>query len=148
MPEEPKKILFVDDEPDQITMVSLRLQKNGYTVIPAMDGEEALEKAIQENPALILMDMLMPGIDGLEVCRRLRKDPATKHIPIIATTAVGLDDIEFRCREAGADDCVRKPYDSANLLQALRFREPSHEDPPTTREIIPKFVNEEKGVFP
>jgi CheY-like chemotaxis protein len=120
MVEEKKKILFVDDEPDQIMMISLRLQKNGYAVASAMDGEEGLKKAVEEKPALILLDMLMPGIDGFEVCRRLRKDPATRHIPIIATTAAGVDDIEFRCRTAGADDCVRKPYDSSDLLIKIR----------------------------
>ncbi len=120
MPEEKKKILFVDDEPDQVMMISLRLQKNGYTVISATNGEEGLKKAIEENPALILLDMLMPGIDGFEVCRRLRKNPATKHIPIISTTAVGIDDVEFQCHAAGANDCVRKPYDSADLLIKIR----------------------------
>ncbi|MFH1800222.1 MAG: response regulator [Candidatus Omnitrophota bacterium] len=120
MPEEKKKILFVDDEPDQVMMVSLRLQKSGYVVISAVDGETGLKKAIEEKPALILMDMLMPGMDGFEVCRRLRKDPVTKNIPIIATTAAGVDDIEFQCCAAGADDCVRKPYDSVDLLTKIR----------------------------
>ena len=119
MSEEKIKILFVDDEPDQVMMISLRLQKSGYAVISATDGEGGLKKAAEEKPALILMDMLMPGMDGFEVCRRLRKNPATKHIPIIATTAVGMDDIEFLCREAGADDCVRKPYASADLLMKI-----------------------------
>jgi CheY-like chemotaxis protein len=120
MPEEKRKILFVDDEPDQILMISLRLQKSGYAVVSAADGEEGLKKAFEEKPALILLDMLMPGIDGFEVCRRLRKNPVTKNIPVIATTAAGVDDIEFQCRAAGADDCIRKPYDSADLLTKIR----------------------------
>lgn len=120
MSEKKKKILFVDDEPDQVTMVSLRLAKNGYTVVSAADGEEGLRKAFEEKPDLILMDVLMPGLDGFEVCRRLRKDPATKHIPIISTTAAGVDDIESQCLAAGADACVRKPYDSADLLAKIR----------------------------
>ncbi|MBI4711191.1 MAG: response regulator [Candidatus Omnitrophica bacterium] len=120
MLEKKKKILFIDDEPDQIMMISLRLKKNGYAVISAMDGEQGLKKASEEKPDLILLDVLMPGIDGLEVCRRLRKDPATKHIPIVATTAAGADDIELQCRAAGADDCVRKPYDSPDLLTKIR----------------------------
>jgi CheY-like chemotaxis protein len=120
MPEEKRKILFVDDEPDQVMMVSLRLQKSGYLVIAAVDGETGLKKAIEEKPALILMDVLMPGMDGFEVCRRLRKHHVTKSIPIIATTAAGVDDIEFQCRAAGADDCIRKPYDSADLLIKIR----------------------------
>jgi two-component system, OmpR family, alkaline phosphatase synthesis response regulator PhoP len=119
MPKEKITILFVDDEPDQIMMVSLRLRKSGYKVISASDGEEGLKKAIEEKPDLILMDVLMPGMDGFEVCRRLRKNSETKHIPIIATTAAGVDDIEFQCRSAGADDCIRKPYDSANLLMKI-----------------------------
>ena len=119
MPAEKRKILFVDDEPDQVMMVSLRLQKSGYAVVSAVDGEEGLKKAREEKPALILLDVLMPGLDGFEVCRRLRKDPVTKSIPIIATTAAGVDDIESQCRAAGADDCVRKPYDSADLLKKI-----------------------------
>jgi len=88
-------------------------------VISAMDGEEGFKMAIREKPSLILVDVVMPGIDGFEVCRRLRKDPATKHIPIISTTAAGMDDVERQCITAGADDCVRKPYDSADLLRKI-----------------------------
>lgn len=115
-----KKILFIEDEPDQIMMISLRLKKNGYTVISALDGDEGLKKAVREKPDLILADVIMPGIDGFEVCRRLRADPATAHIPIISTTAAGADDIEYQCRQAGADDCVRKPYASSDLLAKIQ----------------------------
>lgn len=115
-----KKILFIEDEPDQIMMVSMRLKKNNYEVISAMEGQEGLEKVVTEKPDLILVDILMPGMDGFEVCRRLRKDPVTKNIPVIATTAAGMDDIEYQCRTAGADDCVRKPYDSADLLTKIK----------------------------
>ncbi|MFA5159863.1 MAG: response regulator [Candidatus Omnitrophota bacterium] len=114
-----KKILFIEDEPDQVMMISLRLEKNGYEVISSMDGEEGFKTAVKEKPSLILVDVIMPGIDGFEVCRRLRKDPATKHIPIISTTAAGMDDVERQCITAGADDCVRKPYDSADLLMKI-----------------------------
>ena len=115
-----KKILFIEDEPDQIMMVSLRLERSGYEVISSSDGESGLKKALAEKPDLILLDVIMPGIDGLEVCRRLKKDPATQHIPVISTTAAGVDDIEHRCFAAGANDCVRKPYDSAELLAKIR----------------------------
>jgi len=114
-----KRILFIEDEPDQITMISLRLKKNGYEVIASLDGEEGLQKAVAEKPDLILVDVIMPGIDGFEVCRRLRKDPATERIPIISTTAAGMDDVEQQCLAAGADDCVRKPYDSSDLLMKI-----------------------------
>jgi CheY-like chemotaxis protein len=101
-------------------MISLRLEKNGYEVVPARDGEEGLRKAREEKPDLILLDVIMPGIDGLEVCRRLKEDPETRHIPVISTTAAGVDDIERRCFSAGADDCVRKPYASAELLAKIQ----------------------------
>jgi len=114
------KILFIEDEPDQIMMISLRFEKSGYTVISSMDGEEGLKMVVKEKPDLVLVDVIMPGIDGFEVCRRIRKDPVTKHIPIISTTAAGMDDVERQCITAGADDCVRKPYDSADLLMKIR----------------------------
>jgi len=114
------KILFIEDEPDQIRMISLRLQRNGYEVISSMNGEEGLQRAVKENPDLILVDVIMPGIDGFEVCRRLRADSATKHIPIISTTAAGVDDIDYQCREAGADECIRKPYYSTDLLVKIK----------------------------
>ena len=120
MREKRKKILFIEDEPDQVMMISLRLEKSGYEVISSMDGEEGLQMAITEKPDLILLDVVMPGMDGFEVCRRLRKDPVTKHIPIISTTAAGMDDVEHQCMTAGADDCVRKPYDSADLLMKIQ----------------------------
>lgn len=120
MPQKRRKILFIEDEPDQIVMISLRLEKNGYEVISSLEGEEGVEMAIKEMPDLILTDVIMPGMDGFEVCRRLRKNPLTKNIPIISTTAAGMDDVEHRCIAAGADDCVRKPYDSADLLMKIK----------------------------
>lgn len=115
-----KKILFIEDEPDQIKMISLRLEKNGYEVISSLDGAEGLKMAVREKPDLILLDVIMPGMDGFEVCRQLRKDPVTRHIPIISTTAAGMDDVEHQCLTAGADDCVRKPYESSDLLVKIR----------------------------
>lgn len=115
-----KKILFIEDEPDQIKMISLRLEKNGYEVISSLDGAEGLRMAVREKPDLILLDVIMPGMDGFEVCRQLRKDPVTRHIPIISTTAAGMDDVEHQCLTAGADDCVRKPYESSDLLVKIR----------------------------
>jgi two-component system cell cycle response regulator len=120
MSEKKKKILFIEDEPDQIMMISLRLQKSDYAVISATDGEQGLKMAAAEKPDLILLDVIMPGMDGFEVARRLRSSPATKNIPIISTTAAGMDDIERQCIAAGASDCVRKPYDSTDLLAKIK----------------------------
>ena len=88
------KILFIEDEPDQIMMISLRLAKNGYEVVSAKDGEEGLRKVLTEKPDLILLDIRMTGIDGLEVCRRLKKDSNTSDIPIIFIS--GASDSEER----------------------------------------------------
>ena len=115
-----KKVLFIEDEPDQVLMISMRLEKSGYDVISSMDGEEGLKKAAQEKPDLILLDMILPGMDGLEVCRLLKKGVTTRHIPVISTTAAGADDVEEMCVAAGADACVRKPYDSADLLAKIK----------------------------
>ena len=114
-----KKILFIEDEPDQVTIVRMRVEMNGMDFVAAHDGKEGLKKAVTEKPDLILLDIIMPGIDGLEVCRRLRKDPKTASIPVIATTAAGIEDLERRCYEAGVDDCVRKPYEAADLLKKI-----------------------------
>ena len=75
-------------------MIRLRLERNGFAVITACDGEIGLEKAAKEKPDLILLDVIMPGMNGLEVCRKLRADPATKKVPVIMTTAAGIDDSE------------------------------------------------------
>jgi CheY-like chemotaxis protein len=85
-----------------------------------MDGADGLKKAAEEKPDLILLDVILPGMNGLEVCRLLRKNPATRHIPVISTTAAGADDVEKSCLAAGADACVRKPYDSADLLAKIK----------------------------
>jgi DNA-binding response OmpR family regulator len=115
-----KRILFIEDEPDQVKMIRLRLERTGYHVITASDGEEGVRLAVKEKPDLILLDIIMPGLDGFEVCRRLRSDPATKDTPIIATTAAGTDNLEHRCLSAGADDCIRKPYESADLVSKIK----------------------------
>ncbi len=120
MTEGKKKILFIEDEPDQRLILAMRLKKDGFTVLEAENGLKGLEKAVKEKPDLILLDIIMPGIDGLEVTRRLRKNPVTKGIPIVTATAAGLDDVEHKCFAAGADECVRKPYDSAELLAKIR----------------------------
>ena len=114
-----KRILFIEDEPDQIMMVKLRLEKSGFVVFSAKDGEDGIEKAVKEKPDLILLDIIMPGMDGFEVCKGLRNHSVTKHIPIIATTAAGVDNLEGECLAAGADECIRKPYEAADLLAKI-----------------------------
>jgi len=113
------KILFIEDEPDQVMMVTLRLQKSGFSVVTAEGGVEGLEQVLKQKPDLILLDIIMPGMDGFEVCQKLKSDPRTAKIPVIVTTAAGMDDVEHRCLAVGAEECVRKPYDAADLLRKI-----------------------------
>ena len=113
------RILVVDDTPANIKLLDAVLGSQGYTVIPAASGAEALSLVDQEPPDLILLDILMPGMDGYEVCRRLRDQPATAHLPIILITASETKD-KVKGLEAGADDFLAKPFDQAELLARVR----------------------------
>ena len=113
-----KKILFVDDEPDVLTAVTFRLTKSGYNVITATDGEKAVSAIRTERPDLVLLDMRLPGINGMEVCRVIRSDPALKNIPIILFTA-SASCIAEDCAKCGADDYILKPFDSKELLEKI-----------------------------
>ena len=115
-----KKILFIEDEPEQIMMVSLRLEAHDYKIISAGNGEEGLKKAEKENPNLILLDLVMPKMDGAEVCRRLKENPRTKDIPVIIITASGVKNLEQKCLALGAKDIIRKPFESADLVNKVK----------------------------
>ncbi len=115
-----KKILIIEDEADQIMVLKTRLEANDFSVISATDGGEGLKKVYRDKPDMIILDVLMPNIDGIEVCKSLKKDPETKSIPIIIITAAGLKDIENMCATAGADGCIRKPYDSTELVKKIK----------------------------
>ena len=113
------KILVVDDTPHNIKLLDAILAPRNYAVIPATSGQEALAKVASEEPDLILLDILMPGIDGYEVCRRLRDNPATRLLPVIMITASG-DQEKVKAIEAGADDFIAKPLNQAELLARVR----------------------------
>ena len=120
------KILLVEDNEMNRDMLSRRLQKNGYDVVVAVDGEEGVAKAQTEAPALILMDMSLPGIDGWEATRRLKAAPQTQTIPVIALTAHAMSDDRDKALAAGCDDFDTKPIELPRLLskiQALLGRE-------------------------
>ncbi len=121
------KILVVDDQPDNVFLLEDRLNKEGFSVIKAYDGNSAIQKAIIERPDLILLDVMMPDIDGFEVCKILSNKETTSLIPIIMVTALNsTTDIE-RGFESGAFDFIKKPFNRAELLArvkaALRFIE-------------------------
>jgi CheY-like chemotaxis protein len=115
-----KRILIIEDEPEHIMIVQARLKKDGYSVSGAENGEAGIEKAKSEKPDLILLDVLLPGIDGVEVCRRLKADPATESIPILVVTALGTKDLHDKCLAAGAADILLKPWDAKELEEKIR----------------------------
>ncbi len=114
------KILIVDDEPDAIELIRFNLKASGYDVVAAEDGEEALLKARKFSPDLILLDIMLPEIDGLEVCKILRRDPATAKLPIIMLTAKASEIDRVLGLEFGADDYVTKPFSPRELLLRIR----------------------------
>ena len=110
------KILLVEDNEMNRDMLSRRLTKKGYEVVMAFDGKQGVEMASSESPALILMDMSLPEIDGWEATRRLKADDATKAIPVIALTAHAMSGDMEQAKAAGCDDYDTKPVDLARLL--------------------------------
>lgn len=116
----PEKILIVDDDIDSLKLIGLMLQRHGYEVVAANAGTQALNKASSEHPSLIILDVMMPDMDGYEVCRRLRANPDTKDIPIIMFTAKTLVDDKVAGFEAGADDYLTKPTHPAELASRVK----------------------------
>jgi len=122
------KILLVEDNEMNRDMLSRRLEKRGYQVVLAVDGQQGIDLARAEAPALILMDMSLPGVDGWEATRQLKAAPATRAIAIIALTAHAMSGDRERALEAGADDFDTKPVDLTRLLEkieALLVRRPA-----------------------
>ena len=105
-----KKVLVVEDHPDMRELLVWQMELMGFTVIPAKHGKEGVEKALQEKPHLILMDIMMPGMDGWEATRILRSNPATQDIPILAATALFRESDLKTCIEAGCNDYIVKPF--------------------------------------
>lgn len=110
------KILVVDDEVYILHILEFSLGAEGFEVITANNGEVAVEKAIQEKPDLIVLDIMMPVLDGYETCRRLKREPETKHIPVILLTAKGRDADKRLGFEVGAIDYVVKPFSPNRLI--------------------------------
>ena len=112
----PGRILVVDDVATNRLIARAKLIANYYEVIEAESGEQALELAESEQPDLILLDVMMPGIDGFETCERLKRSPATTHIPVVMLTALDQQSDRLRGLDAGADDFLSKPYPDMALL--------------------------------
>lgn len=109
-------ILIVDDNPQNLKLARVLLRSEGYRVETAVDAEEALRVLQTFTPRLILMDLQLPGMDGLELTRRLKADPSRRHILVVALTAYAMKGDEERARAAGCDDYVAKPIDTQGLV--------------------------------
>ena len=116
----PPRILIADDQPMNVDILQTRLAVHGYELLIAADGEEALGVARAQLPDLILLDIMMPKMDGLEVCRQLKADKNLPFIPIIAVTSYALSGDDARAFEAGCDAYVTKPYSPRALLAKIR----------------------------
>jgi len=114
------KILVVDDEPDALEILAFKLKEAGYVPLFAKDGARALTAAREERPALIVLDLMLPEVDGLEVCKILRRDPMTATIPILMLTAKASEMDRVLGLELGADDYVTKPFSPRELVLRIR----------------------------
>lgn len=115
-----KKILVVEDEVEMSKLLRMRLEANGYDVVAAFDGKAGYEKARTENPDLIILDLMLPKMDGYWVCDILKKDVKYSSIPIIMLTAKSQENDIKMGRECGTDDYITKPFDPAVLLSKIK----------------------------
>jgi len=116
----PAKILVVDDTPQNVKLLGDLLTAKGFTTVTAASGEEALRKLAQDRPALVLLDIMMPGLSGYDVCRRIRAEPSTALLPVVLVTSLDPHEERIKGIEAGADDFVQKPFNHAELLARVR----------------------------
>jgi two-component system, OmpR family, alkaline phosphatase synthesis response regulator PhoP len=115
-----QQIFVVEDEKDLVELLTYNLEKEGYRVLSEMDGEAALKKIPGKAPDLVLLDLMLPKVDGLTVCKTLKADPKTAHIPVVMLTAKGAESDKIVGLELGADDYVTKPFSVKELLARIR----------------------------
>ena len=141
-----KKILVVDDEPDIVELVTYNLKKEGFDVSLAFDGNDALAKIRKEKFDFVILDLMLPGIQGMEICRIMRSDPQMKNIPVIMLTAKGEEIDKILGLEMGADDYITKPFSPRELLARIKtvMRRTSEKKADTTVVRIGKLaINKE-----
>ena len=146
------KILIIEDDKDIRDLISFNLSKNGYKTILSRDGEKGIEKAKNEKPDLVLLDLMLPGIHGLDVCKILKTDSSLNKLSIIMLTALGQEEDIIKGLEVGADDYITKPFSFKilfarikSVLRRKKTKESSNKDPvnlygvkidPQTRQVI------------
>src|SRR5215472_16765292 len=116
----PSRVLIVEDEPDIAGLLAFHLEREGYQVLRSRHGVDALQQVRARRPDLLLLDLMLPGIDGLEICRRLRQDPATASLPIVMLTAKGEEVDRVLGLELGADDYIVKPISPKEVVARVR----------------------------
>jgi DNA-binding response OmpR family regulator len=129
----------IEDEPDILEMIRYNLDREGYRVSAVMNGEDGFERAQQDSPDLVLLDLMLPGIDGLEICRRLKSDPVTRAIPIVMVTAKGDESDIVLGLGLGADDYVPKPFSPKELVarvKAVLRRAPLREEASARERVV------------
>jgi two-component system alkaline phosphatase synthesis response regulator PhoP/two-component system response regulator VicR len=125
----PKKILAVDDERHIVRLVQVNLERAGYQVVTAFDGKEALQKVEAEQPDLVVLDVMMPYMDGFEVLQTLRKNQSTRDLPVIMLTAKAQDADVFRGWQSGVDCYLTKPFNPMELIAFVKRIFSSMDDP-------------------
>lgn len=135
-----RRILVVEDEKDIAELVRFNLEQDGFAVVTATDGEDALEALRKSAPTLVILDLMLPGMTGLEVCRRIRSDPATAALPIMMLTAKAAEVDRILGLEMGADDYVTKPFSPRELVARVRavLRRASRPETEQPREVYEK----------
>jgi phosphate regulon transcriptional regulator PhoB len=144
-----EKILVVEDEKDLREVLTYNLGREGYKVLSAENGSEGLKRARKDVPDLLLLDLMLPDLDGIEICRRLKKDPVTSSLPIIMVTAKGEESDVVLGLGVGADDYVTKPFSPKELLarvKAVLRRGPQREDAEAAKRLVrgPLVVDSER----
>jgi len=127
-----KRILLVDDNQDLLQVISRRLQTWGYEALTAESGEEGLRLAQEQQPDLVLLDVMMPKMKGRDVCARLKANPKTQQIPVIFLTALGLADHVKAGMDVGAEDYIVKPFEPSELQERITVCLARHSNPSTT----------------
>ena len=113
-------VLIVEDVPSEVALMSLYLKSAGYRVLSALSGQEGLDKAISQKPDVIVTDVVMPGISGFELCRRLKRTPETQTLPVVICSSKGQDIDRFWGMRQGAESYLTKPYTQDQLIQAVK----------------------------
>jgi len=115
-----ESVLIIEDDPDIVELLQYNLQREGYPVFSARDGEDGLNEARKRKPGFILLDLMLPGIDGMEVCRELKQGDSTRHIPLIMITAKGEENDVVLGLEMGADDYITKPFSPREVIARVK----------------------------